>query len=151
GRDLRGGDGWGVDLPLLSLSGRSDMSIDYYGAKVTPDSVREILFGLDQLAPVLNTFKLLSYEDASHNKRMEIAIELVQGAPAPADAKEVGDTVFRRLGAVNGDFYNAMFRTATPDNLPELKLYACGAGPFEGGQRKLKNEYVASSLKYDRL
>jgi phenylacetate-CoA ligase len=72
-----------VDLPLLFIYGRSDMSIEYYGAKVTPDSIREILFGIPELTAILNTFRLLSYEDASHNKRMEIAVELVNDASPP--------------------------------------------------------------------
>jgi len=140
-----------VDLPLLFIYGRSDMSIEYYGAKVTPDSVREILYGLKELTPILNTFRLMSYEDTNHNKRMEIAAELVQGAPPPSDLDALSDKVFGRLGEMNGDFYNAMHRTATSDNLPRLSIHPFDTGPFSGGQRKLKNEYVASDLKYDRL
>jgi phenylacetate-CoA ligase len=30
-------------------------------------------------------------------------------------------------------------------------LFAFNSGPFEGGQRRLKNEYVASNIKYDKL
>jgi len=44
-----------------------------------------------------------------------------------------------------------MNRTATPDNMPRFTLYPFETGPFAGGQRKLKNEYVASTTKYDRL
>jgi phenylacetate-CoA ligase len=150
-RDLLDGDEPKVDLPLLFIYGRSDMSIEYYGAKVTPDSIREILYGVKELTPILNTFRLLSYEDDKHNKRMEIAAELVKGATPPPDAAALADAVFRKLGEMNGDFYNAMYRTATPDNMPRLTLYEFESGPFAGGQRKLKNEYVASSLKYDRL
>jgi phenylacetate-CoA ligase len=140
-----------VDLPLLFLYGRSDMSIEYYGAKVTPDSIREILYGVSELTPILNTFRLLSYEDDNHNKRMEIAVELVKGATAPSDLDGLADGVFRRLGDMNGDFYNAMYRTAAADNLPRLTVHEFETGPFAGGQRRLKNEYVASNLKYDRL
>jgi phenylacetate-coenzyme A ligase PaaK-like adenylate-forming protein len=140
-----------VDLPLLFIYGRSDMSIEYYGATVTPDSIREILYGVSELTPILNTFRLVSYEDDAHNKRMEIAVELTKGAPPPADAAALADRVFRRLGEMNGDFYNAMFRTAPADNMPRLTLHAFETGPFAGGQRKLKNEYVGSNLKYDRL
>ena len=140
-----------LDLPLLFLYGRSDMSVEYYGAKVTPDSIREILDGIDELAPTMNTFRLLSYEDAQHNKRMEFAVELISHAPPPANEAALAEGVFQKLGAVNGDFYNAMFKTASPDNFPSLKLYAFGTGPFDGGQRKLKNEYVVSDLKYDQL
>jgi phenylacetate-CoA ligase len=52
---------------------------------------------------------------------------------------------------MNGDFYNAMFRTASADNMPRLTLHPFETGPFAGGQQKLKNEYVTSNLKYDRL
>jgi phenylacetate-CoA ligase len=82
---------------------------------------------------------------------MEIAVELVKGAKAPKDAARLAEDIFRRLGEMNGDFYNAMFRTAAADNLPRLTIHEFETGPFVGGQRKLKNEYVTSSLKYDRL
>jgi phenylacetate-CoA ligase len=149
--DLLEGSGLALDLPLLFLYGRSDMSIDYFGANVTPDGVREVLYGIDELAPVLSTFRLLSYEDADHNKRMEVAAELIEGATMPADHDGLAELVFSRLAAINGDFYNALYRTAPADNRPRLTLHAFGAGPFAGGQRKLKNEYVATDLKYDRL
>jgi len=139
------------ELPLLFIYGRSDMSIEYYGAKVTPDSVREVLYGLDELAPTLNTFRLLSFEDERHNKRMEIVAELTPGATVPSNAGEIAAKVFNRLASMNGDFYNAMNRTATPDNMPRFTIYPFETGPFAGGQRKLKNEYVASNTKYDRL
>lgn len=149
--DLLEGPSRVTDLPLLFLYGRSDMSIDYYGANVTPDSVREALYGIDALAPVLSTFRLMSYEDQTHTKRMEIAAELVAGAKPPADEKKITDEVFSRLAKINGDFANAFYRTAAPDNPPRLTLHAFETGPFAGGQRKLKNEYVVTDLKYDAL
>lgn len=149
--DIFRSSGQVLDLPFLFIYGRSDMSIEYYGAKVTPDSLREILFGLEALAPVLSTFRLISYEDAAHNKRMEVAIQLTEGAKPPLPAETLQDVVFTRLAAMNGDFLNAWKRTATPENMPELKVYAFNTGPFEGGQQRLKNEYVASNIKYDKL
>ncbi len=53
--------------------------------------------------------------------------------------------------ALIGDFYDAYDRTTTPDNVAEFKLYLYETGPFAGGQCRLKNRYVASSLKYDKL
>jgi hypothetical protein len=49
------------------------------------------------------------------------------------------------------DFYNAYNRIATPDILALFTLYSYDTGPFAGGQRRLKNNYVASSLTYDKL
>lgn len=140
-----------TDLPLLFLYGRSDMSVDYYGANVTPDSIREVLYAIGDLAPSLNTFRLLSYEDANHTKRMEIAVELVAGIQPLSDIDKIAEEVFARLAKINGDFANALYRTAAPDNPPRLTLHAFDTGPFTGGQRKLKNEYVATNLKYDAL
>ena len=127
------------------------MSIDYYGANVTPDSIREVIYAVEKLAPVVNTYRLLSYEDANANKRMEIAAELVEGAVVPDNAEELGNEVFERLAAINGDFYNAWKNTAPPDNMPLFTIHPFETGPFEGGQRKLKNEYVATDISYDKL
>jgi phenylacetate-CoA ligase len=139
-------------LPFLLHYGRSDMSIDYYGANVTPDSVREILFGIDEVAAKLQSFRLMSYEDKKHNKRMRIAIELNKGQTAKSlDAKKIGDLIFPQLAKANRDFYNAMYKTATPDQYPEITFHEYATGPFEGGDRKLKKEYVTTKLKYDSL
>jgi phenylacetate-CoA ligase len=149
--DLLEGLTGAIDLPLLFLYGRSDMSVDYYGANVTPDSLREVLYGIDALAPVLNTFRLLSYDNEKHDKCVEVAVELIDGAETPTDADELTEMVFSRLAKINGDFYNAHYNTAPPENPPLFTLHRFETGPFAGGQRKLKNEYVVSDLKYDKL
>ncbi len=69
-----------LHLPLLFFYGRSDMSVDYYGANVTPDGVREVLYKNQKLSKHMNTFKLLSVEDSNHNKNMIIQIELTEGS-----------------------------------------------------------------------
>jgi hypothetical protein len=43
--DILDGGEKAVDLPLPFIYGPSDMSIECYGTKVTPDSIREILYG----------------------------------------------------------------------------------------------------------
>lgn len=140
-----------TDLPLLFHYGRSDMSIDYFGANVTPDSIREILYGIEELAPVFETFKLLAYEDEDNNKRMAIAVELSRGAENRFDAAAIGKQVFERLAKVNKDFHNAYYHTATEDMHPEFTIHESGTGPFVGGQRKLKHAYVETDITYDDL
>jgi phenylacetate-CoA ligase len=127
------------------------MSIDYYGANVTPESIREVIYAVEALAPIVNTYRLLSHEDEQANKRMEIAAELCEGAAMPENVDALGEELFERLAAINGDFLNAWKHTAPPDNTPRLTLHAFGTGPFAGGQRKLKNEYVATDITYDKL
>ena len=103
-----------TDLPLLFLYGRSDMSVDFYGANVTPDSLHEVLYGIDALAPVLNTFRLLAYENERHDKCGEVAVERTDGAEIPDDSGDLAKIVFSRLAKINGDFFNAYCNTAPP-------------------------------------
>lgn len=139
-----------LKLPFLFHYGRSDMSIDYYGANVTPDSIREILFGIERVASKMQSFRLISYEDKKHNKRMQVAIELNQGEKtAGIKPAKIADELFPKLAGINRDFYNAMYKTATKDQYPAVTVHGYGTGPFEGGDRKLKKEYVTTKLKYD--
>lgn len=138
-------------LPLLFVYGRSDSSIDYYGANVTPDSVREVLFSLDELAPRLESFRLIATEGEQHDKTMKVAIELCEGSdPADLDRAAIAEELFARLAEVNGDFRNAYRNTATEDQLPQMSLHRKGTGPFAGGER-IKHQYVASGPQYDAL
>ena len=82
---------------------------------------------------------------------MEIAVELVEGAAMPADVEAIGNALFERLADINGDFLNAWKHTAPADNMPRFTLHPFETGPFTGGQRKLKNSYVATEIVYDQL
>lgn len=140
-----------VGLPLLFLYGRADASVDYYGANVTPDSVHEVLFSLDELAPHLASFRLICAEDEHHDKGMEVAIELGEGSdPAALDDAGIAAELFERLAEVNGDFRNAYHHTATPDQHPRVSLHRRGTGPFAEGGR-IKHQYVASGPQYDAV
>lgn len=141
-----------LQLPILFFYGRSDMSIDYYGANVTPEGLREALFSVPEIASSINTFKLSSAEDTKHNKKMIVDVELENNKVlASFDKEKIAKKVFEKMANINRDFYNAYFNTASSDNLPVLNLHLFGKGPFEGGQKKLKNEYIVTKNKYDTL
>ena len=129
-----------TDLPLLFLYGRSDMSVDYNGAVVAPDSVRDVVFADPALADAVENHRLISYEDSSGDRQLHLAFQLVQGS-AGLDEAGVGAQVFGLLRAANGDFSNAI-RTAPEGTLPSLAVYPFRTGPFAEDGRKLKNEYV---------
>ena len=82
---------------------------------------------------------------------MQVAVELREGASYGAPAEQLATRVFEKLAALNGDFLNAWKRTATLDNMPALTIHAFNTGPFEGGQQRLKNTYVATATVYDKL
>lgn len=144
-----------VRLPLLLLYGRSDLSVDYFGANVTPGSVSEILYAIDDIAPSLESFRLISTENEHHDVTLEVAIELTDGAdPDAIDRDGLAAEVFDRLADRNGDFANAYRRTATEGQLPVLTVHARGTGPFAGDER-LKKQYIGSGAgdgyQYDPL
>ena len=133
-------------LPLLFLYGRSDQSVDFYGANVTPDSVHEVLFQVDELAPELESFRLICVEGDDHSKTMEVAVELREGVdPAALDDAALGEQVFTRLAKINGDFRNAYYNTASQNGLPRLSLHAKSSGPF-GESDRIKNRYVETRV-----
>lgn len=142
-----------VDLPLLFHYGRSDLSVDYYGAVVVPDSLREIIYGDDELAPVFETYRLINYEDRNTDKQLLIAIELKSGNKLDKPMIEAKCTsIMRELRSKNRDFDNAC-KIAKPSTLPKIEFYEFGSGPFAHDKGKLKHEYVwhLTAVEYDEL
>ncbi len=127
------------DLPLLFLYGRADDSIAYYGSKVTPTNVEEAVFSIPELANSVGSFALLLSEDEQANKRLAIALELVEGHEATDGA--LRDRVIERLTAINQDFREAV-RFMPREAVPTLEFHAAGTGPFAGHDARLKRHYV---------
>ena len=131
-----------LDFPLLLHYGRSDLSLDYYGATVAPDSLREFVYADPQRAKDVSTYRMISYEDHQANKQLLFAVELEEAVPEDRYAEPaLEEGLIRHLCAVNRDFEHA-YGDAKPSTRPRLKLYARGTGPFEAAGTKLKNEYV---------
>lgn len=129
-----------VDMPLLFHYGRSDLSIDYYGAVVTPDTVREVVYDDPELAQKFETYRLVSYEDEHADKQLHIAIEFKPGCEL-AGAKAKAQEVITQMRARNGDF-NYVCTIAKDNTKPTIHFYAFGTGPFKSDKTKLKHEYV---------
>ncbi len=70
-----------LDLPVLFHHGRSDLSVDFYGATVAPDSVREFLYADSGLARDVATYRVISYEDGHADKQLLFAFELNNAVP----------------------------------------------------------------------
>jgi phenylacetate-CoA ligase len=129
-----------IDMPLLFHYGRSDLSIDYYGAIVTPDTVREVIYDNPELARNFITYRLVSYEDDEANKQLHIAVELKNGFKLD-DAKATSQEVMTQMRARNGDF-NYVCTIAKENTKPTIHFYEFASGPFKSDKAKLKHEYV---------
>ncbi len=131
-----------LDLPLLFHYGRSDLSVDYYGATVTPDSVREFVYGDARLARDVSTYRVVSYEDHASDKQLLFALEMKPDVGEDAyDEGDVQTGLLDHLRRVNRDFANA-YKDAPASNRPTVRLYRAGTGVFAEASQKLKNEYV---------
>jgi phenylacetate-CoA ligase len=129
-----------LDLPLLFHYGRSDLSVDYNGAVVAPDALRDVLFGDPALLEAVENHRLIAFEDDAGDRQLHIALQL---SPNAGDV-ETGpwrELVVAGLRRLNLDFSNAV-RTAAPGTLPTVAFYPHRTGPFAGDGAKLKNEYV---------
>src|ERR671925_156479 len=129
------------DLPLLFLYGRADAAVPYFGCKITPANLEDVVCSLPDLAPIVNSFALLVSEDEDATKRLAIALELREGAAAPAEVEGLRAQVLARLAEVNQDFREAS-RFMPPESVPTLEFHRAGAGPFAGYDVRLKRHYV---------
>lgn len=131
-------------FPLLFVYGRSDLTVPFYGAKVYPSDVEELIHAHPVLARAVNSFQLVSYEDESMNHRLCVRLETVKGSAGEMPAgSELRDIVYDGLCRFNQDFREVakMF----PRDSVETEVHPFETGPFEGRDIRVKNKYVSAS------
>lgn len=127
------------DFSVLFHYGRSDLSVDYNGAVVGPEEVRQIIES-SKYGQIINTFRLISYEDSASRKHLLFAVELHKGKSLnKSEAKALNDLIVEKLLASNLDFKSA-HRTAQLK--PEIQVFEAATGIFDPAHTKLKNDYV---------
>ncbi len=128
-------------FPVLFVYGRSDLTVPFYGAKVYPTDLEEIINADLNLARQFNSFQISSYEDEAINRRLKICLETVKNFPGPlAPTEQLHQTMFEGLCRVNQDFREVtkMFDRSCV----ELEIYEFETGPFKGRDIRVKNKYV---------
>jgi phenylacetate-CoA ligase len=136
-----------LDFAVLFHYGRSDLSVDYNGAVVGPEEIKQILSASRQYEGKIQSFRLVSYEDKQSHKHLLIALELHEKATLPVhESDKLLAYLIEQLQVMNLDFKSA-HRTAPFK--PELKVYKQATGIFDTAHQKLKNDYVWN-IDYDR-
>ncbi len=131
-----------LDLPVLLHGGRSDASVDFYGAVVTVDEVRKALYAQVSLATAMRSFRLLRTETPDAAVRLTLAVELQPGqVVTDQDERALTGAVLAEVRRRNGDLDNAC-RCAAPGALPTVQVVAAGEGVFAGSTATLKHRYV---------
>lgn len=130
------------DLPLLFLYGRADAAVPYFGCKITPGNIQDVLFSLPDLAEVVESFALLVSESEEAEKRLSIALELGAGrSEPPGEREQLRRGFLERLAELNQDYREAE-RFMPPDSIPRLELHPHRTGPFAEEDVRLKRHYV---------
>jgi phenylacetate-CoA ligase len=133
-------EGSRVDLPLLFHWGRQDSAVGFYGCKITPDDIQQVVLRVPELADAAANFALHPYEDARANKRLELWVEVKPEAPQ-RDPRALDAAVWRELASVNQDFRESI-KMVPADRRPTLRLFAAGRSPLSGQDNRLKRRYI---------
>lgn len=129
-----------LDLPLLFQYGRSDSSVDFNGAVVPPDGLRDAVSADPELLDAIENHRLVSYEDDAGDRRLHLALQLAPGREL-ADRTGAARRVVRALRRSNADLHNAI-RTCAPGTEPTVGFYPHRTGVFADDGATLKNSYV---------
>lgn len=135
------------DFGVLFYYGRSDLSVDYYGGVVGPEEIRQIINANEDYKKKVANFRLISYEDKSHQKHLLFALEAAEGIKISETEKEkLLKVIVDQLFLLNLDF-KAGYQMAKYK--PEIRIYKFGEGIFDLAHQKVKNDYVWN-IDYDR-
>lgn len=128
-------------FPILYVFGRNDLTVPFFGAKVYPTDIEDILSADPVLVHEINSFQLVSYEDDHINRRLKIHLEAVRGSEGKLPRPEqLHDIFYEGLCRCNQDFREVtrMFdRSAV-----EIEVHPYETGPFQGRDIRIKNKYI---------
>lgn len=129
-----------LDFSVMFHYGRSDLSVDYNGAVVGPEEVKQIVNSKPAYAKSIENFRLISYEDKKSYKHLLIAIEMAEHASfVKKETDELLEYIVETLQHTNLDFKSAH---RTSPLKPEIRVYPYRTGIFDPQHQKLKNDYV---------
>lgn len=128
-------------FPLLYVYGRNDLSVPFFGCKVFPTDLDQIIHQDPRLARHLNSFQIENIEDERFNRQLHLHLEQAEGS-----AEELGDlhgVFYEGLIKVNQDF-REITKMITPNHV-RVTLHAYGQGPFASRDIRVKSRYVGGN------
>ena len=127
-------------FPFLYVFGRADLTVPFYGAKIYPTDIEDIINTNTWFVKLVNSFQLSSFEDDRLNRRLRIHLEMVRGQEFLPGQDYLRDFFFDRLCEHNQDFreVSKMFER----DCVEVEVHEFGTGPFEGRDIRIKNRYI---------
>jgi phenylacetate-CoA ligase len=129
-------------FPFLFVYGRNDSSVPFYGSKIFPSDMEQIINSEPQLAAAIHSFQLRGREDERLTSHLEIHFERRRGAAIELpDPDRLFEIVFAGLMRVNQDFREVtrMFNRSQVSVI----VHDHETGPFAGRDIRIKNNYIA--------
>lgn len=128
-------------FPILFVHGRNDLSVPFYGAKIFPHNLEEIVNTRPELVGKINSFQIFSREDEQLKRTLVIHLEKSKQAKGDLpDEDHLRDIIFEELCRVNQDFREVtkMFDKRSV----EIVLDDFETGVFAGRDIRIKNKYI---------
>lgn len=128
-------------FPIVFVHGRNDLSVPFYGSKVFPHDLEEIVNTHPEIVGKINSFQLKSIEDSDLKRRLVIHLEKAKTPKGSLpDAEILHGIIFDELCRVNQDFREVtrMFERSAV----EIHLHEFETGVFEGRDIRIKNKYI---------
>jgi phenylacetate-CoA ligase len=130
---------FGGSFPLLYVYGRNDLSVPFFGCKVFPTDLDQIIHQDPRLARHLNSFQIQNVEDEKFNRLLHLHIEQAEGSTE--ELGDLHDVFYDGLVRVNQDF-REITKMITREQV-RVTLYAYAQGPFAVRDIRVKSRYVA--------
>src|SRR6185312_5499307 len=128
-------------FPFLFVYGRNDSSVPFYGCKVFPSDIEQILSSKAALMASFGTFQLAVTEDEHLTSHLTIHLEQTGDPLSSALEDSLPETFFNELTRVNQDF-REVSRLFERRQI-HVQIHARETGPFAGRDIRIKNRYIA--------
>ena len=128
-------------FPILFVYGRNDSSVPFYGCKVFPSDVEQILSSEAALMSSFGTFQLAVTEDEHLTSHLTIHLEETGSAGSSAINNSLDEFFFDALTRVNQDFREVS--KLFDRRQVHVQVHARDSGPFAGRDIRIKNKYIA--------
>ena len=113
----------------------------YFGCKITPGNVQDVVFSVPELAELVDSFAL-ALRGRARDQAARDRLRARPGARAAGDDR--GDSATRRLerlAELNQDYREAS-RFMPAEAIPTIEWHPTATGPFAGDDIRLKRHYV---------
>lgn len=131
-----------LNLPFLSIFGRSDGTLSFDGANVFPDQIESGILSNPELAKVTNRFKMEKKYDKKHTAQFLIHIELKNNYKAnPKLKKQYSQSILNELLKLNPDYRESYSHNKTVQPIINLCRYEHPL--FKQDDLKVKNIYFS--------